>query len=307
MLRQARQDVARVLPDRLGHDQRHRGIDLRGTPRCRGSGCRGSRAAPPGRRDARARSCSRAPQRRAPRRPRGPPARASTRGWPAAGNRRWRRDRSHATSAGPFGRAPRSAEAGRQAVGRRRAARAPLRIGPAAGPMSRRGRAMLPPAGGHHGPSIGLARLCARRMSAVGRRSSPRNLPAIRWAADGRSLAPVAREVAIDQPRELHRREGQSRHGHHGHRRAGGARARPGLEGVAVGAHQGRRDVRARRDHGLGRHSPYLDDADRQLAVFHPADVLGRRTAAVCRGRPSAISSRPAGAPSRSSPRSRCA
>ena len=58
----------------------------------------------------------------------------------------------------------------------------------------------------------------------------------------------------------------------------------PGLEDLALGADQCAGDVHAGRDRRAGRHSADLDDADRQLAVLHPALLLGRRDRAVDRG-----------------------
>ena len=51
-----------------------------------------------------------------------------------------------------------------------------------------------------------------------------------------RSVAPVEGQDAVDQPGELHRRKGQRRHGHGGHRRQRRARPGPGLEDLALGA-----------------------------------------------------------------------
>ena len=58
----------------------------------------------------------------------------------------------------------------------------------------------------------------------------------------------------------------------------------PGLEDLALRADRCRGDLHARRDRGAGRHPADLDDADRQLALLHPALLLGRRDDSVGRG-----------------------
>ena len=50
-------------------------------------------------------------------------------------------------------------------------------------------------------------------------------------------------QVPFDQPGEIHRREGQRRHGRRGHRRDPRARARPRLEDFAVDARRAGRDA----------------------------------------------------------------
>ena len=63
-------------------------------------------------------------------------------------------------------------------------------------------------------------------------------------------------EDPLDQPRELHRREGQGRHGDRGHGRQRRARSRPGLEDLALGPDQAETDrSRSPRSQGRARFS----------------------------------------------------
>ena len=99
-----------------------------------------------------------------------------------------------------------------------------------------------------------------------------------------RSLPPLARQVAVHQPRELHRRQrpGRPRHDRHGRQR--GARPWPGLEDLAVGEDRAQAGLHAGRDHRARRDSTHLDDAHRPLALLDPARLLGRRDDALHRG-----------------------
>ena len=78
--------------------------------------------------------------------------------------------------------------------------------------------------------------------------------------------------------------KGKAGHGRRGDGGEGRARPRPGLEGLAVGAHQAEDHVHHGRRRGAGRHPAHLDDADRAVALPDPALLLGRRDDAVRRG-----------------------
>ena len=94
--------------------------------------------------------------------------------------------------------------------------------------------------------------------------------------ASGQLVAFVGRQVAFDQRGEFQWRERRGRHGGRGHGQYRRARSRAWLEGVAIGAHRLRRDFHRRRYRRTGRDPANLDDADRQLALLHPAHLLGR-------------------------------
>ena len=80
-------------------------------------------------------------------------------------------------------------------------------------------------------------------------------------------------------PGELHRREGQGRHGDRGHRRhrRGRATLGPGLEGLALDPHRAGRDPRARRHRGPGRDPADLDDHG-QPALARPRSCASTGT-----------------------------
>ena len=100
----------------------------------------------------------------------------------------------------------------------------------------------------------------------------------------GQPLASEPRQVALDQPGELHRREGQGRHVDRRPGRQRRAGPGPGLEGLALCDHPAGRDLHPGRHRGLGRDPADLDDAGaRQVAPHHPARLLGRPGAAVDR------------------------
>ena len=94
------------------------------------------------------------------------------------------------------------------------------------------------------------------------------------------------RPDALDQPGELHRREGQGRHGHRRDRQGRRAGAGPGLEGFALGRHQGEVHLHHGGDQRAGRDPADLDDPrpDRQDPAVHPPLLLGRRGRALGRG-----------------------
>ena len=94
--------------------------------------------------------------------------------------------------------------------------------------------------------------------------------------ADGQPRQTVGCTDALDQPRELHRRQGPGRHGHRGHRSGLRSGAGTGLEDLSFGGGPARRDLRDGEHRGIGSHPADLAHADGQLAIQHPAHLLGR-------------------------------
>ena len=113
-------------------------------------------------------------------------------------------------------------------------------------------------------------------------------------------VASRRRRDPLDQPRELHRREGPGRHGHRGHRRGPGprARARAGRSrrrsSIAPGD-----DVRARRHRRLGRDPTHLAHTRPAAGATRSCACTGTTTRSPRSSARSATSSRAAGASSR--------
>ena len=137
-----------------------------------------------------------------------------------------------------------------------------------------------------HDRSSSIARP-ARRIgvagSAKGRRGAAARRASVQRPHDRRrrSVPPVTRENALDQPGELHRRERPRRMATEG---TGAQAARDLGVGWKISPSvniEPKADVHARRHQGSWRHSAHLDDAHRPLAALDPAHLLGRRDHAV--------------------------